>query len=199
MKDVLIHKGFIGSVHFDSEDQVFHGKIEGINDLVTFEGNSVKEIIKAFHEAVDDYLSLCKETGKEPLKSARGSFNVRISPEIHQGILEIIAVEHTSLNQFVERAIEKEVEEKLVGFKTFLEGVQSNHPLYKELIAKTDMILSPQTIQQLKLKRAIELRDFFKKFKGGEYEDKMVDSLNRYLDYLNSHRGKKPHEKILSR
>lgn len=113
MKDVLIYKGFIGSVHFDSEDQVFHGKIEGTHDLVTFEGRSVKEIVKAFHEAVDDYVSLCKEAGKEPLKSAKGSFNVRISPEVHQKILEITALERISLNQFVEKAIRKEVEEKL--------------------------------------------------------------------------------------
>lgn len=119
MKDVLMYKGFIGSVHFDAEDHVFHGKIEGINDLVTFEGNAVKEIIRAFHEAADDYLSLCKETGKEPIKSARGSFNVRISPEIHQRILEITAIEQISLNRFVEKAIEKEVEEKLIKFKTF--------------------------------------------------------------------------------
>lgn len=190
-----MYKGFIGSVHFDAEDQVFHGKIEGINDLVTFEGNSVRKIIRAFREAVDDYVSLCKEAGKEPLKSARGSFNVRISPEIHQRILEIAAVEHTSLNQFVERAIEKEVEEKLVSFKTFLEGVQSNHPLYKELIAKADMILSSETIEQLKLKKVTEIRDFFKQFKGSEYEEKMVDLFDRYL---NSHQGKKSHEKVLS-
>lgn len=196
MKDVLMYKGFIGSVHFDAEDQVFHGKIEGINDLVTFEGDSVKDITRAFHEAVDDYVLLCKEAGKKPLKSARGSFNVRISPEIHQGILEIVSVEHTSLNQFVERAIEKEVEEKLVGFKTFLEGVQSNHPLYKELIAKTDMILSPQTIQQLKLKRVTELRDFFNQFKGSEYEEKFVELFN---EYLNLHRDKKSRDKALSR
>ena len=38
MKDVLTYKGFLGSVHFDSDDQAFHGKIEGIEDLVTFEG-----------------------------------------------------------------------------------------------------------------------------------------------------------------
>ena len=61
MRDVLTYKGFIGSVHFSAEDKVFHGKIEGIDDLVTFEGRSVDELIKAFHEEVDDYIKLCKE------------------------------------------------------------------------------------------------------------------------------------------
>ena len=68
MKDVLTYKGFIGSVHFSAEDKVFHGKIEGIDDLVTFEGQSVDELLKAFHEEVDDYIKHCKEIGKEPTR-----------------------------------------------------------------------------------------------------------------------------------
>ncbi len=109
MKDVLTYKGFIGSVHFDAADEVFHGKIEGINDLVTFEGDSVKEIIKAFHEATDDYVKLCEEAGKEPLKSAKGSFNVRITSEMHKKAIEKAALMGISLNQFVQKAIADEV------------------------------------------------------------------------------------------
>ena len=88
MKDVLTYKGFIGTVHFSAEDKVFHGKIEGIDDLVTFEGHSVEELIKAFHNEVDDYIALCKEMGKEPIRSYKGSFNVRISPEMHRKAVE---------------------------------------------------------------------------------------------------------------
>lgn len=62
MKDVLTYREFIGSVHFSAADKVFHGKIEGIGDLVTFEGRSVAELTKAFHDAVNDYLDLCIET-----------------------------------------------------------------------------------------------------------------------------------------
>ena len=40
MKDVMQYKNFIGSVHFSASDEIFYGKIEGINDLVTFEGDS---------------------------------------------------------------------------------------------------------------------------------------------------------------
>ena len=52
MKDILTYKGFIGSVHFSADDSVFHGKIEGIDDLVTFEGVTVDDFIKAFREEV---------------------------------------------------------------------------------------------------------------------------------------------------
>lgn len=108
MKDILTYKGFIGSVHFDAEDKVFHGKIEGIEDLVTFEGTSVQELIQAFHKEVDDYLKLCREIGKEPLKSYKGSFNVRVSPELHKKAAEKARMLGTTLNKFIQSAIERE-------------------------------------------------------------------------------------------
>ena len=44
MKDVITYKGFLGSVHFASEDRVFYGKIAGIDDLITFEGETVDQL-----------------------------------------------------------------------------------------------------------------------------------------------------------
>ncbi len=65
MKPILIDQnGFTGSVLYNPEDRVFHGKIEFITDLVTFEGTSVDELETAFAEAVDDYLELCEAVGK---------------------------------------------------------------------------------------------------------------------------------------
>ena len=54
---ILKYKGFIGSVHFSANDRVFFGKIEGINDLVTFEGTTVEELEKAFQSMVDAHLN----------------------------------------------------------------------------------------------------------------------------------------------
>ena len=109
MKDVLSYKDFIGSVHFSADDKVFHGKIEGIIDLVTFEGKSVNELERAFHEAVNDYIALCKEAGKEPLKSCKGSFNVRVPSELHMRAIKQATLLGISLNQLVQKAIEKAV------------------------------------------------------------------------------------------
>lgn len=112
MKDVLTYKGFVGSVHFSAEDKVFHGKIEAIDDLVTFEGRCVDELLKAFHEEVDDYIKLCEEMGKEPARSYKGSFNVRISPETHRKVVAKAIRMGLSLNQLVQKAIEKELAHK---------------------------------------------------------------------------------------
>ncbi len=109
MKDVLTYKGFIGSAHFSDEDKVFHGKIEGIDDLVTFEARDVDGLIKAFRNEVDDYVTLCKVLKKKPEKSYKGSFNIRIPPEIHRKAVQKAKVRGISLNLFVQGAIEKEL------------------------------------------------------------------------------------------
>ena len=109
MTDRLQYKDFIGSVHFSAEDEVFHGKIEGINDLVTFEGTTVSKLKAAFKEAVVDYIELCKETGKEVYKSFKGSFNVRVNPELHSKAYERALLEGKTLNQFVKEAIEQSI------------------------------------------------------------------------------------------
>ena len=105
MNDILQYKGYYASLHFSSEDEVFYGKILGIDDLVNFEGASVKELKKNFHEAVEDYLETCKELGKEPNKTYKGTFNVRIPTELHKAAAISAAILNISLNDFVKTAI----------------------------------------------------------------------------------------------
>jgi predicted HicB family RNase H-like nuclease len=111
MKDVLRHKDFIGSVHFSAEDDCFYGKIEGVDDLVTFEGCDVDELKRSFQEACEDYVRLCRQAGKPLQKSYKGSFNVRLSAELHQKAVRKSSLLGISLNQLVQRAVEKEVHE----------------------------------------------------------------------------------------
>ncbi|MCC8118027.1 MAG: type II toxin-antitoxin system HicB family antitoxin [Bacteroidales bacterium] len=107
--NTLTYKGFIGSVSFSEEDDVFFGKIEGIRGLVNYEGESVKELKNAFHEAVDSYLEFCKENNLEPHKSYSGSLNVRISPETHGKIALKAKLEGLSINAFIKRTLDKAV------------------------------------------------------------------------------------------
>ena len=111
MKDILMYKDFLGSVHFSAKDDCFFGKIEGIDDLVTFEGQDVKAIKKSFREAVEDYIELCKITKKPVLKSYKGSFNIRIAPDLHKKAVQKSLMLGISLNQLVQQAIEREVED----------------------------------------------------------------------------------------
>jgi len=109
MKDVMIYKDYIGTVHYSADDGVFFGKIEGINDFISFEGSSVGELKAAFEEAVEDYIELCHLNGKEPEKAYKGSFNIRIRPELHKQAVQKALIEGKSLNQYIEDAIEEKV------------------------------------------------------------------------------------------
>lgn len=109
MKNIIEYKGYIGSVEFSQEDELFYGKVQGIRALISYEGTNASELVEDFHSAVDNYLALCQEEGKVPEKAYKGSFNIRISPELHKKIA-IYAMEHDiTLNSFVERSVEKQL------------------------------------------------------------------------------------------
>lgn len=109
MKNVLEYKGYLGSVEFSADDEVFFGKITGIRDVVTFEGDSVTKLKKAFKDTVEDYIITCKQLGKEPDTEFKGSFNVRVKPKVHRLAVMKSAALKMSLNQFVEKAIEQQL------------------------------------------------------------------------------------------
>lgn len=69
----MTYKDYIATVHFSNEDEVFFGRIEGIGDLVSFEGRSVAELKTAFEDAVEDYIEICQVNGKNPEKAYRGT------------------------------------------------------------------------------------------------------------------------------
>jgi len=99
------YKDYSGSVEYSDEDGVFFGRIVGINDRITFDGDNVKSLRINFEEAVDGYLEVCSQIGKEPDKTYKGTFNVRIAPELHRD-LAIYSVSHgKTLNSTVEDAI----------------------------------------------------------------------------------------------
>ena len=109
MKDLLEYKGFLGSVHFQAEDETFFGRLEEIDDLVSFEGRTVPELKRAFRAAVEDYVSICERRGKPLQKSFKGSFNVRIDPDLHRRAVRKALTMGVSLNRLVESALQDAV------------------------------------------------------------------------------------------
>lgn len=107
--NTMSYKGYIGSVEYSEKDQVFFGKVEGINGLVNFEGESVSELTSAFHEAVDDYLAYCKDEGIEPDKSYTGNLNVRLTPTIHRQIAILAKQAGMSINAYIKKVMEEKV------------------------------------------------------------------------------------------
>ena len=109
MKNILTYKNYIGTVEFSEEDMVFFGKVIGITDSISFEGDTVESLIEDFHCAVDEYLEFCVETGKEPQQQYKGSFNVRIGSDLHRKASLSASARNISLNSYVEEAIKMHI------------------------------------------------------------------------------------------
>lgn len=69
--NILEYKGYFTKIHYSAEDKVLYGKIEEIPALVNFESVSAKEIVKEFHNAVDDYILAMEEV--ENMRSKKNS------------------------------------------------------------------------------------------------------------------------------
>jgi hicB family protein len=96
----MTYKGYAGTVEYSEEDGVLFGRIAGIEDVVSYEGESVTELRQAFHESVDDYLEHCASIGKEPNKPYSGKFTLRIDPALHARLAAQAQAMGKSLNQY---------------------------------------------------------------------------------------------------
>lgn len=113
MNNTIHYKGYTGSVEFSEEDGIFYGKVLGIRSLISYEGESAKELLDDFHGAVDDYLETCKAEGKEPETAFKGSFNVRISPELHKNLFMYAAAQKMSMNRCIENILKTSLAAKI--------------------------------------------------------------------------------------
>ena len=105
MNNSMEYKGYVGTVEYSDKDNILFGKVLGIKGLVSYEGESVGELRRDFEEAVDDYLEICAAKNIEPEKTYKGSFNVRIAPELHKKASLTALSKNISLNNFVEEAV----------------------------------------------------------------------------------------------
>lgn len=111
MNSMLEYKGYHALIEFDADDNIFVGEVFGITDSLNFHGTTVEELKRMFEQSIDNYLELCKKIGKSPDKEFRGTFNVRIPPELHKKAALAAAKQKITLNQYVLKAIDKSFEE----------------------------------------------------------------------------------------
>ncbi len=109
MNGMMEYRGYHAKVEYSPEDGAFVGRVFGIADTLVFDGQSVEELQAMFHASIDDYLDLCQEIGKSPDREYRGTFNVRVSPELHREAALAADAMDISLNQFVADALQRYV------------------------------------------------------------------------------------------
>lgn len=86
MSDCMHYRGYTGSVEYSEPDNILYGKVLGISDLITYEGDSLKALQNDFKEAIDEYFADCKELGKKPSVPFSGQINTRVGHELHMAL-----------------------------------------------------------------------------------------------------------------
>ncbi|NMW17437.1 MAG: type II toxin-antitoxin system HicB family antitoxin [Chlorobiaceae bacterium] len=105
MKNTMTYSGYMASMEFDPDDNILVGRVLGIDDLISFHGDSVSDFTQAFHEAVDDYVSACEKLGQAPEKPASGRLMLRVNPVVHAAALKAAAHTGQSLNRWAEQVL----------------------------------------------------------------------------------------------
>jgi predicted HicB family RNase H-like nuclease len=109
---MMEYKGYIGKVEIDDEAGILYGEVINIRDVITFEGRSVDDVQRAFHESVDDYLAFCAERGENPEKPFSGKFVVRLPAELHRKAYVQAKLANKSLNGWVTEILQTALRER---------------------------------------------------------------------------------------
>jgi len=107
MTNTMSYKGYTATMAFDAEDKIIVGRVQDIDDIIAFHGESVAEFESNFRAAIEDYLVASKALGSAPEKPASGKLMLRIAPEVHAAALKAAARSGTSLNKWAESALGK--------------------------------------------------------------------------------------------
>jgi len=109
--NTLTYKGYTARVEFDARDDIFVGRVLGLRTIISFHGQTVAQLRKEFHMAVDDFLAECREKGISPEKPVSGKLMLRVSPKVHSAALVAAYAAGKSLNQWASEVLQAAVKQ----------------------------------------------------------------------------------------
>jgi predicted HicB family RNase H-like nuclease len=72
MTNAMTYRGYAARVEYDARDEIFVGRILGIEDRITFHGTTVARLQRDFRAAIDHYLADCAARNRVPQKPYSG-------------------------------------------------------------------------------------------------------------------------------
>ena len=111
----LEHRGYSGSIEYSEEDSLLFGKVLGIQSLLSYEGETGKDLENDFKEVINEYISDCESKNINPEKPFKGSFNVRVPTKLHQRAAMLAMEAKISLNAFVVESIRSRIIQEAKG------------------------------------------------------------------------------------
>lgn len=113
--DYLEYKGYKGTVEYSKEDDCLFGKVVGMGkNLIAYEGQTISELKEDFQAGIDSYLEMCMAEGVSPCKPFSGKLNLRMTSDLHGRVAAFASKSGTTINDFINRAIIRELETEFV-------------------------------------------------------------------------------------
>jgi predicted HicB family RNase H-like nuclease len=100
MMNAMTYKVYVARVEYDARDEIFVGRVLGIEDRITFHGATVATLRRNFRAAIDHYLADCVARGRAPQKPYSGKILLRVAPEVHARAAMTAEAQGKSLNQW---------------------------------------------------------------------------------------------------
>lgn len=103
----ISYKGYQASVEYENGSLFI--KVLHIDDLLVAQCEAASEVESCAHALIDDYLATCAELGRDPAPTFKGSFNVRMEPELHRKVATASADLGISLNAWINLAVKEKL------------------------------------------------------------------------------------------
>jgi predicted HicB family RNase H-like nuclease len=100
MTNAMTYKGYAARIEYDARDELFVGRVLGIEDRITFHGATVARLRRDFRAAIEHYLADCAARKRVPQKPYSGRILLRIAPEVHARAARTAEAQGKSLNQW---------------------------------------------------------------------------------------------------
>lgn len=98
-------KDFTAAMTFDAEDKIIVGRVQDIDDIITFDAVSVSDFETTFYSAIDAYIKACERLGQTAEKPASGRLMLRVNPAVHAAAVKASACSGQSLNKWAEKVL----------------------------------------------------------------------------------------------
>lgn len=105
MLNVMHYGKYTARIEYDEADDLFHGRVLGIKDVVEFYGRTTEDLRREFEVSVEDYRAMCEEDGVAPEKPFTGKFTLRVNSEEHRQLAIAASIHNQSLNSWAREVL----------------------------------------------------------------------------------------------
>lgn len=114
VSNIMIYKGYIGSVEFCGNDKMLYGQVLGISELIDYKGSSVDEIRADFERKIDEHIETDREHGNVEQYYGSNVISIQLDVATIIKIKRLARKEHKTANEFIVQCLK----EKLLDYKS---------------------------------------------------------------------------------